>query len=81
MSQLLETCQSSPYIIIYHTFSLKRLKRAEIDEPDHKGLSVCGEPGMGIEGFGVYRDFWMCGFEGLLFDMIKTVNSIELQKL
>ena len=40
-----------------------------------------GGPGMGIEGFGVYRDYWMCGFEGPLFDMIKTVNSIELQKL
>ena len=36
---------------------------------------------MGLEGFGVYRGYWMCGFERPLFDMIKTVNSIELQKL
>ena len=42
---------------------------------------MCGGPGMGIEGFGVYGGFWMCGYKGPLFDMIKTVNSIELQKL
>ena len=26
-----------------------------------KGLSECGGPGMGIEGFGVYGGHWMCG--------------------
>ena len=36
---------------------------------------------MGIEGFGVYGGFWMSGYTGPLFDMIKTVNSIEIQKL
>ena len=35
---------------------------------------------MGNQGFGVYEGFWMCGYKGPLFD-IKTVNSIELQKL
>ena len=28
---------------------------------------------MGIEGFGVYGGFWMCGYKGLLFDMIKKL--------
>ena len=38
--QLLETCQISLDITIYHTLCLKRLKRAEIDELDHKGLEI-----------------------------------------
>ena len=36
---------------------------------------------MGIEGFGVYGGFWMCGYKGPLFDMIKTVSSMEFQTL
>ena len=36
---------------------------------------------MGIEGFGVYGGFWMCGYKGPLFYMIKTVSSMEFQTL